>query len=347
MKKICLAFFAMLSLVVFSQEEPKNSKTNQVQWTSSRPDGHAPISVMGAHVHHKGEWMLAYQYSFMNMDNNYQSTDKISDNKVLEQYMSVPSEMQMQMHMVHIMYAPTDRLTLMAMLHYMSSEMTSLMQMKMMKMETSMKTEGFGDFSVAAIYQIFNQNHNSLLAQAGIIIPTGSIDEAGEMDMGSQAHPMHMGYAMQLGSGSYSANIGLTYLWQGQLFSAGSKASSIIRLNDNDADYRLGNQYGLDAWVAIKATDFLSFSLRSGLNYVDKIHGLDSRMMPTMAPAENAENAGGTFADYGLGANIYLSKGTFKGLRFGTEFSLPLYRDVNGIQMTEDYSLTVGVQYSI
>ncbi len=32
------------------------------QWSSARPDGHAPISVMGDHYHKKGEFMLSYRY---------------------------------------------------------------------------------------------------------------------------------------------------------------------------------------------------------------------------------------------------------------------------------------------
>ena len=34
----------------------------QYEWTSSRPDGHAPIGVMGEHTHEQGEYMLAYRY---------------------------------------------------------------------------------------------------------------------------------------------------------------------------------------------------------------------------------------------------------------------------------------------
>ena len=38
----------------------------QQLWTSGRPDGHAPVSVMGDHTHNKGEWMFSYR--FMSMD---------------------------------------------------------------------------------------------------------------------------------------------------------------------------------------------------------------------------------------------------------------------------------------
>ncbi|HET8837466.1 MAG TPA: hypothetical protein VFM82_00555 [Flavobacteriaceae bacterium] len=46
MKNIILAFFGMLSFCAFAQENHPNSETSQIEWSSSRPDGHAPISVM-------------------------------------------------------------------------------------------------------------------------------------------------------------------------------------------------------------------------------------------------------------------------------------------------------------
>lgn len=34
-------------------------------WTANRPDGHAPIGIMGDHYHKKGEWMLSYRMMTM------------------------------------------------------------------------------------------------------------------------------------------------------------------------------------------------------------------------------------------------------------------------------------------
>ena len=59
MKSIYLLFLsALLSLSSFAHNEP---------WTASRPDGHAPISVMGDHMHAMGEWMVSYRYMTMDM----------------------------------------------------------------------------------------------------------------------------------------------------------------------------------------------------------------------------------------------------------------------------------------
>ena len=45
------------------------------QWTSSRPDGHAPIGVMGDHRHEAGEIMFSYRFMYMNMDGSRDGAD--------------------------------------------------------------------------------------------------------------------------------------------------------------------------------------------------------------------------------------------------------------------------------
>ena len=52
------------------------------QWTSARPDGHAPISVMGDHYHKKGEFMFSYRFMPMWMEDNIQSSDDISNEDI-------------------------------------------------------------------------------------------------------------------------------------------------------------------------------------------------------------------------------------------------------------------------
>jgi len=53
-----LAILVIATNIAIAQEDPT---ANSQKWTSARPDGHAPISVMGDHTHHKGEWMFSYK----------------------------------------------------------------------------------------------------------------------------------------------------------------------------------------------------------------------------------------------------------------------------------------------
>ena len=79
-----------------------------------RPDSHAPIGVMGDHMHEAGHWMLSYRYMRMRMKGNRDGNHDLSIDEVFAlpvNYAAVPTDMDMEMHMFGVMYAPTDWLT--------------------------------------------------------------------------------------------------------------------------------------------------------------------------------------------------------------------------------------------
>lgn len=77
--------------------------------------GLVPFDIMSGQA---GQWMVGYQFMFEKLDGNLVGTDEISEAKILERFAATPTDMTMQMHMPMVMYAPTDKLTLMAMLPY-------------------------------------------------------------------------------------------------------------------------------------------------------------------------------------------------------------------------------------
>ena len=97
-------------------------------WTSGRPDGHAPMDVMGDHYHKKGEWMVSYRLMNMTMEGARSGNQDMATSVVHQSYMAAPKEMQMSMHMLGIMYAFSDQLTLMMMTNY------SVLSMDLVKM---------------------------------------------------------------------------------------------------------------------------------------------------------------------------------------------------------------------
>ena len=87
-------------------------------WTSSRPDGHAPMSVMGDHTHNKGELMFSYRSMLMSMKGTISNSSRVNNETIYETYMVSPQDMQMQMHMIGAMFAPSEKLTLAVMANY-------------------------------------------------------------------------------------------------------------------------------------------------------------------------------------------------------------------------------------
>ena len=346
-----ILFIAMLCVATtftYAQHEhhehhESHSNSNSNTWSSDRPDGHAPISVMGDHAHHKGGFMFSYRYMTMDMRQLRQGTEDASTANAHTNYMVAPLDMTMNMHMLGIMYAPSSKITLMVMANYLENDMN--LQMRNGN-EFTTNTSGLGDVSVNALYSIFNKNRKALHAQVGINIPTGSIEEKNVIPV-SMGNKVQLPYPMQLGTGSFGANLGLTYLGQCDTFSWGHQLTGLININDNDQDYKFGNRYKFNNWIAAKAGDNLSVSVRLEGVLFAEIEGASPLLNPMMVTTADAANTGGTYINSGFGLNYLVTNGSLNGLRFATEITTPLYQDLNGIQLKQNYNLTFGLQYVI
>lgn len=310
------------------------------KWSAARPDGHAPIGVMGDHTHHKGEFMASYRYMFMNMDGNRDGTDSLSESEVLQNFMVTPVDMTMEMHMFGAMYAVSEDVTLMAMVPYVSKEMEHLTRNGT---RFTTNSEGFGDIKTTALYTIFNKDKQRIHLNLGASFPTGSINEKDDTPAGED---QILPYPMQIGSGTFDLLPGITYLGQSDEGSWGAQALTTLRLGKNDNGYRLGNKYQLSGWIARNWTNWLSTSLRlTGTTWGD-IDGADDRLNPMMIPTADPDLRSGTQINLGLGVNLYAPEGNLKGSRLAMEFELPILRDLDGPQLETDWQLTLGLQSS-
>lgn len=309
-------------------------------WSSHRPDGHAPISVMGDHCHEKGEFMISYRYMYMGMDGAIQAQNNATNSEIYTKYMISPQSMAMQMQMLGAMYAPTDFLTLMVMGNYTSNSM-DLLARNGTNFTTNSK--GFSDVSVQGLVKVFNIKGHSMHANLGLSVPSGSISQKDKTPMSESTL---LAYPMQLGSGTIDPILGATYLGQLNHISWGAQAIYKYRIEKNNKDYALGDMVKITGWGAYKISNYVSTSI--GLTYFNlgKIKGVDNELNPMMMPLNNAKlNSGRDQLNLGLGLNGYLPKGAFKDFRIATEIQKPVYQNVSGIQMKNEVSITLGVQY--
>ncbi len=205
-----------------------------------------PISVLGTHTHLEDEWMLGYQFMNMGMNGNRDGNRDLSDGDVLNDFMVAPTSMTMQMHMPMLMYAPSDDLTLMAMIPYIELEMDHVTRTGV---RFTTKSEGLGDLNVGALYTAFRHNFDEhrVILSGGVSFPTGSIDETDFLANPSQGK-QKLPYPMQLGSGTADLHPGITYLGRSEDWAWGAEVEATIRLGENSNDYTLGNRYRASAW---------------------------------------------------------------------------------------------------
>ncbi|WP_248724910.1 transporter [Seonamhaeicola sp. ML3] len=341
--KLFLAVLCIATTSIFAQHGHENHENKSDLWSSSRPDGHAPISVMGDHVHGKGGIMFSYRYMTMDMRQLRQGTEDATNADAHTNYMVAPVDMVMNMHMLGAMYAPSNKITLMVMANYLENDMNLIIRNGN---QFATSTSGLGDVMVSALYSIFNKNNKAMHAQFGVNIPTGSI-EAKDLTPMSMGNEMQLPYPMQLGTGSFGAKLGLTYLGQCDKFSWGHQLTGLVNINDNDQDYKFGNQYRFNNWFAAKAGDNLSVSVRLEGVLIGEIEGTSPLLNPMMVTTADTVNSGATFINSGFGLNYVINAGAFKGLRFATEITTPVYQDLNGIQLKQNYNVTFGLQYAL
>ena len=332
--KLLLTSALILPAISYADKNALTCATEECQLGHSSHDHDVviPTGIMGGHMHKAGEWMFSYRYMSMDMEGLREGTDTISAQDALAQgYTAAPIEMHMEMHMFGAMYAPTDDITLMAMVNYVSKEMTMV---NAMGMNPEMSSEGFGDLSVGALFRLVESENTNVHAGLSVVAPTGSTDETGQMMAGVITLP----YGMQLGAGTWGIKPSITYLGQNNKLSYGAQATGTIYLGRNDNDYRLGDSIEANLWGAYKFTDNFSTTLRLNARAWGSINGTHNEILnPMMSTLTDTNNSGGQKIDAFIGAAY-----KFNAITLSAEIGQTLWQDLNGVQLEHDWSLNLG-----
>ena len=324
----------------------------------ARPDGHAPISIMGDHTHKAGEWMLSYRYMSMGMDGIYRGSDSVSPAEVFAGgYAVSPTSMTMEMHMLGLMYAPTDRLTLSAMLPYLSREMdhriglAPLVGLNGGSSTFTTKSDGIGDLRLSSLISLIDDGQHHLHMGLGLSLPTGSIGEKDILPGPGGRLSRQLPAAMQNGSGTIDIMPSLTYTYLADGWSAGVQASGVYHTRTNAHGYRLGDSFRLDGWAAWRVAEWVSVS--GGLSYLweNELSGNQSDVGLAAGPGRSVptafgENYGGQRIEASVGANFVIPDGPLQNHRLALELRAPLWQERNGYGLGTDWTATVGWQYA-
>lgn len=354
-KYLIMAGLVLLGAGNLNAGEPAVSAKAPVEearlWDPSRPDSHAPVGVMGDHTHEAGGWMLSYQWMHSKMDGQRAGTNSLSNQQVYDLgYHMAVTEMQMDMHMFGIMYAPTDALSLMAMLNYVEMDMQMITDPhaeQMMAMSghggimpsghSGHSSSGLGDITLSALYKVYDANYQRVHFELGLGLPSAEVDKK----QGGEFLP----YDMQLGSGTWDLKPGVTYLGQHGLLSWGAQASAVFRLESaNESGFAYGDGVNVTPWLAYRLSDSVSISGRLNYDYAEDIRGHYNGPHGHMSPPNFQANYGGHMLEAGLGLNYFVRNGFFKGHRLAVEGLLPVYQDRNGVGMDQEFSVVIGWQ---
>jgi len=302
------------------------------------------IDVLGTHTHLADEWMIGYSYMFMEMNGNRSGTKRVSKNEVLNDFVVSPLRMSMQMHMLMLMYAPSDHLTLMVMAPFVKKEMDHETRTGI---RFTTNSEGIGDIELKSIYTFFGDpgDQHRLLFTGGFSLPTGSVNKRDTLAKPAQGKKK-LPYPMQLGSGTVDFLPGLTYLGETEKWAWGAEWKGTVRLGRNSESYKLGNRYDFSTWGNWKITDSVAPFVKMNLKIWENIEGSDPELNPATVPTADPNLRGGEQIDLNLGINIYQSKGKYKGHRFAIEAGAPIYQSLDGPQLETDFLFSAGWSYT-
>jgi hypothetical protein len=193
-------------------------------------------------------------------------------------------------------------------------------------------TRNLGDIKIIGRYQGFTPQCNFGMLY-GIKLPTGSFTETGtSSDPAALGDSAPIDRGLQPGTGTTDAIVGLYYSNALSLdWDYFAQALYQKALNSRD-QYKPGD--GLNLNLGLRYAGFSSFAPQVQLNYRNVQHDVGA----------NADqiSTGGTL--------IYLSPGVTAPI--GAQVSMygfvqvPVYQDVNGVQLAPRYTASVGVRYS-
>ncbi|QGJ70217.1 Transporter [Planctomycetales bacterium 10988] len=312
-----------------------------------RPDEHAPAGIMGAHVHDRGEIMLEYKYMNMYMDDNRIGTTTVSDLDAFDfngtNVLFSPTQMTMEMHMVHAMYGLTDDITLYTMVMFTGLTMDHQRNPNRPFIPDdsffTTHNSGFDDTSLGALWQVIDTDMDRVILNLGCSVPTGDLTRRSAAPFDFPTRPPmlpsdgELPYPMRRGSGTFDARPGVTWVREWEDASFGSQVQMDLPIGRNFDDYAVGNEYRLNNWLAVVPMDWVSFSFRVEHIWKDNYRGADGDLIPMAISTARPDMRGGYWLNFGYGINTVV----LNGHRLAAELVHNVYQDLDGIQLETDW----------
>ena len=259
---------------------------------------HPPAGVSAAHTIPVGHIAVGYAYQNSRFDQMRNRRERISAPELLATtgYTSAPSRAEMERHDIALMYAPLERVTLMAMLPILSKEMRN----QTSSGAFTTRASGVGDLTLTAIARFMERDSERTHVHIELGAPTGSIRASDDTPFGRERLP----YPMQLGTGVWHLAPGLSYQGHQGRYTWGGQARTLFRFGKNDLGYRPGNDYRVTGWLGRRWTDALATSLRLEWQRWENTKGADPQLDPTSTPVADPMAQKGERLDVGFGLDL-------------------------------------------
>lgn len=300
---------------------------------------HPPAGVSAAHTIHAGHIALGYAYQNTRYDQLRNRRERISAPELIATtgYTSAPSRAEMERHDIALMYAPLERVTLMATLPILVKEMRNQTATGVFTTRAS----GVGDLKLTAIARFMKRDFERTFVDLELGAPTGSIRASDDTPFGRERLP----YPMQLGTGVWHLAPGLSYQGQIWRYTWGGQARTLFRFGKNDLGYRPGNDYRVTGWLGRQWIDGLATSVRLEWQRWENIQGADPQLDPDSTPIADPMAQKGERVDVGFGLDLrFPSLGS---QTFEVEATIPVWEWLDGPQPSFDWRVRAGWRWAL
>lgn len=299
------------------------------------------------------QFMVGYMYMYMDQAGGMRRGSKpASDNAIKDkgcpggQCSAKINEMVMHMHMLDIMYAPTDWLNFMLMPQLINMSMTTslLPGAPIGAHGAPHVSDGLGDTIVMAMFKLFETEGHRFNMGVGLSAPTGDVEVT--MNGSDDPDSILQDFGMQLGSGTWDFIPTLTYIGHLDDWSWGAQVNGTVRMEkENKMGYRLGDNIQGSVWGGYNFLNWLSATVRGVYTVEGSITGEMNRPNAQSAPVDFPNNFGGRFWDLGLGVSAMIPDGRFSGHSLSVEWLQPVSDYYNGYQLERAGALTATWSY--
>jgi hypothetical protein len=332
-KGLIVAALMALASPLAAQEE--------YNWTSNRPDGHAPLGIFDGRTLGEGQVEFSYRFTQLNSKGVWFQSDSLPLESTLEIYEVAPLSLVNQTHIFAIAVGATENLTFSANIDYSTRQREQLTADGIFYVT---KAEELGDLKINALYTFVNSGPYRAHIQIGGLIPTGEASVVAETPF-SSPDTEELPYDMRPGAGTLALLPGMTVQVQNEMASVGAQIKGTIPFGRNDRRFSIGNRYQATGWAAYRLSEYFSVSARVKWQKWTGINGADPELDPLRDPGNDGFFLKGERIDIPVGLNFLMPEDSrFAGHRLAIEATFPVQHEYQGAQLGLDWGLSAGWQ---
>ena len=300
-------------------------------------------------------WQLAYTYQMAQFKDYRIGTDRYDALNFLWQpaqgprgatdYLAVTPEITQEVHALSLSYALSSKTFVTGQIPWVKQDTDHIAVIPGWPVFT-VHSEAVGDANLSVNHQFANNIDSAWSLQAGISLPTGSIEERAATPRGPNKV---LPYTMQMGSGTWDFEGGVMYLNEQPQFHWGFDANITVRTGRNDRDYRLGNKADVNLWAYLTRWHSVQPGVKLALHSRGAITGADPSLPGADAAGRyptavvNPDNYGGDQIDAVFFLRLQPQASAWY---LDARYTAPVYQNLNGPQVSLQSSFGLSMGYS-